>query len=216
MNKLNRIVISELNKSYGDQKIFEKFNLTVDNSFVAIQGSSGSGKSTLLRIIGGLDSLYTGSVMLDNVDLKSRKINLDIIRAKKVGFVFQFHYLLHNLTIKENILLPTKLLSLKESVAVDKTFSNLISILDIEKILDKTPLNCSGGERQRAAVARAMMNNPSIILADEPTGNLDNENSLKVAKLLQDINKFFGTTVLVATHDDKVASYADRVFLLNK
>ena len=203
------IKITNLKKSYSEEKVLKGINLTLDNGLVIIQGSSGSGKSTLLNILGTLDTQYEGSVEIGNKELKELKEGeKNLFRRQHMGFIFQFHHLINDLTILDNILLPSKLGKedkIEEAHELAKEFG-------IEHILNKQPVNTSGGERQRTALARALINNPNIIFADEPTGNLDNENSLKVAKLFKKISKDMGKLVIIATHDMIFTDFADQSF----
>jgi lipoprotein-releasing system ATP-binding protein len=181
---------------------------------VAISGQSGCGKSTLLNIIGGLDQADEGSVFLDGTDitLLSEK-DISIYRSKQIGFVFQFHYLLKDFTALENIMLPAYIAGLKKKEALDRA-KQLLADVKLEDRRGHFPSQLSGGERQRVAVARSMVNNPAIILADEPTGNLDPQNSDIVAELLYENAQRRNKTLIVVTHDKKVAQRASVRFIL--
>jgi lipoprotein-releasing system ATP-binding protein len=174
----------------------------------AIRGISGSGKSTLLNIIGGLDRLDEGSVFINGNEISSlSEKELSIYRSKHVGFIFQFHYLLKDFTALENIMLPAYIAGLKKKDAIERARS-LLADIKLEDRGGHFPSQLSGGERQRVAVARSMVNEPAIILADEPTGNLDPQNSEIVAQLLYESAQKRGKTLIVVTHDKKVADMA--------
>jgi len=175
---------------------------------VAISGQSGSGKSTLLNIIGGLDRTDEGSVFIGNEEITSlSEKEISVYRSKKVGFIFQFHYLLKDFTALENIMLPAYIAGMKKNEAIDRAKALLVDV-KMEDRKGHFPSQLSGGERQRVAVARSMVNNPALILADEPTGNLDPQNSEIVAELLYESAQKWGKTLIVVTHDRKVASRA--------
>ena len=184
----------------------------------AISGQSGSGKSTLLNIIGGLDRTDEGSVFI-GIDKKTEITSLsekDIsqYRSKSVGFIFQFHYLLKDFTALENIMLPAYIAGLKRKEALERA-KNLLADVNLEDRASHFPSQLSGGERQRIAVARSMVNDPAIILADEPTGNLDPQNREIVADLLYDSAQKRGKTLIVVTHDKRVADKASVRFVLD-
>jgi len=189
------------------------FEIEEGNS-AAINGQSGSGKSTLLNIIGGLDRANEGSVYIGNDDITSfSEKELSSYRSKKIGFIFQFHYLLKDFTALENIMLPAYIAGKKKKDAVE-TAKSLLADLKLEDRKNHFPSQLSGGERQRVAVARSMVNDPVLILADEPTGNLDPQNSEIVAQLLYEGAQKRGKTLIVVTHDKKVASNASIQLLL--
>ena len=177
---------------------------------LAISGQSGSGKSTLLNIIGGLDRCDEGNVVIgnDEITVLSEK-ELSLYRCKRVGFIFQFHYLLKDFTALENIMLPAYIAGAKKKDAIEMAKS-LLADVRLEDRKGHFPSQLSGGERQRVAVARSMVNEPSIILADEPTGNLDPQNSEIVTELLYESAHKRGKTLIVVTHDEKVASRASK------
>jgi len=180
----------------------------------SVSGQSGSGKSTLLNIIGGLDRCDEGKVFIggDEITSLSEK-ELSLYRSKRVGFIFQFHYLLKDFTALENIMLPAFIAGVKKKDAVE-TAKSLLADVKLEGRSGHFPSQLSGGERQRVAVARSMINDPAIILADEPTGNLDPQNSEIVAELLYEGAQKRGKTLIVVTHDKKVASRASIRLLL--
>ncbi|MBQ2831773.1 ABC transporter ATP-binding protein [Methanobrevibacter sp.] len=209
---MNAVEIKDLYKSYEDGKIkaLNGVNLTIaDGEFVSIIGPSGSGKSTLLNMLGALDIPDSGSITVAGQDLsKSKKLNE--FRAKKIGFIFQLHNLIPNISVRENIEIP--MYTQKMSSAEMKV--RALKLLDDVGLRDKAdilPNKLSGGERQRVAIARALANNPSIILADEPTGSLDSKTSSKILKLLIDLHEDKNVTLIIVTHDMDVAKLADRV-----
>lgn len=210
MSKL--IVIENLVKAFeeGKVKALDNVNLGIEEGeFIAIMGPSGSGKSTLLNMIGGLERPTAGKVILDDVDLSKVK-NLDAIRAKKIGFVFQLHNLIPVLTARENVEIPMFELRLSNQERVRKA-EDLLRMVALGDRLDFLPAKLSGGERQRVAIARSLANNPKIILADEPTGNLDSQSGDEIAHLFQELNKK-GHTIVLVTHDKEIASYTNIIY----
>ncbi len=179
--------------------------------FVAIMGASGSGKSTLLGLLAGLDTPTSGSIVLDGVDITGlSEDKLALVRGKKIGFVFQSYQLLPTLTAEENVLLPYELAGGDVSAGVDRARALLESV-GLGDRLDHYPVQLSGGEQQRVALARAFMVKPPILMADEPTGNLDSVNGAHVLDLLLMLNQREGTTLVLVTHDQALASRADRI-----
>jgi lipoprotein-releasing system ATP-binding protein len=179
-----------------------------EGASVAISGQSGSGKSTFLNIIGGLDRTDEGSVFIGDDEITSlSEKELSVYRSKKVGFIFQFHYLLKDFTALENVMLPAYIAGISKKDAMDRARS-LLADVKLEERGGHFPSQLSGGERQRVAVARSMVNDPALILADEPTGNLDPQNSEIVAQLLYEGAQKRGKTLIVVTHDKKVAARA--------
>ncbi|MDR2796022.1 MAG: ABC transporter ATP-binding protein [Spirochaetaceae bacterium] len=189
------------------------FNIAQGSS-VSIAGSSGSGKSTLLNILGGLDRADSGEVVVDDnrIDKLTEK-HLTRYRRKSVGFIFQFHYLLNDFTALENVMLPAYISGASKKAALEKARA-LLADVNMENRADHLPQQLSGGERQRVAVARSIVNDPAVILADEPTGNLDKENSALVAGILYDAAEKWGKTLIVVTHDENVAARALRRYIL--
>jgi lipoprotein-releasing system ATP-binding protein len=180
----------------------------------AISGQSGSGKSTLLNILGGLDRCDAGSVFVGGMEITAlAEKGLSSYRSKKVGFIFQFHYLLRDFTALENVMLPAYIAGMKKKRAVERA-RELLADLMLADRAGHFPSQLSGGERQRVAVARSMVNDPDLILADEPTGNLDPDNSALVTELLYASAEKWGKTLLVVTHDEKLASRAERCYML--
>jgi len=212
------IELKLIDKSYGNQKILDKISLNIKKGeFISIVGPSGAGKTTLLNIIGTIedfDKTEKSKFLINSQDItKLNDKNLSKFRNNNIGFVFQFHQLLPELTVEENILLPTMIKG-DDKDSSDKYFIELISILGIDGILNKYPNSISGGERQRAAVARAMINKPSILLADEPTGNLDSKNEEEIISLFKKVNKDLGVTIILVTHNDNFSKLADKCFTL--
>lgn len=189
------------------------FNVS-KGSFIAITGESGSGKSTLLHMLAGLELPTSGEIILDQTNIYSfNEDQLTIFRRRQIGMVYQFYNLIPTLNVKENILLPI-LLDRKE---VDNAYFNqIISSLHIEDELDSYPNNLSGGQQQRVALARALIHHPSVLLCDEPTGNLDSTNAREIVDLLKMIAKKHDTTILLITHDMNIAMQADVVYWMEK
>ena len=207
------IVLKDISKSFGNQKILNNISLKISNGdFVSVVGPSGAGKTTLINIIGTIESFDPGQnseLKLDGVEVSKLKQNeISRFRNENIGFVFQFHQLLPELNCEENILLPIRI-GRKNLYDFKERLLSLSKTLNIEKILNKKPDFISGGEKQRVSFARALINNPKIILADEPTGNLDSVNSRKIIELLQKINKKYGVTVIYVTHNEQFAKTAN-------
>lgn len=204
----------QLKKYYGSGenqvKALNGVNLEVERGeFLAIVGTSGSGKSTLLHMLGGLDYPTSGKVYVDDKDIsKLRKDALCIFRRRKIGFIFQSYNLVPVLNVYENIVLPVEL----DGNEVDKGYVNqVIAVLGLKEKLNKLPNQLSGGQQQRVAIARALAAKPAIVLADEPTGNLDSATSQDVLGLLKVTGEKFGQTIVMITHDDEIAQMADRI-----
>ena len=212
------LTIKELCRTYGSGEIkvdaLKNINLTINQGeFVAIVGASGSGKSTLLHVMAGLDKPTEGNVIIDNQDIYTLDgDNLAVFRRRKIGFVFQSYNLIPVLTLEENIQLPVLL----DHQKIDKDYLNeLLELLGLRDRKDHLPSQLSGGQQQRATIARALIYKPSIIFADEPTGNLDKENSKEVMELLKLSSKKYKQTLVVVTHDLEIASAADRIITLS-
>ncbi len=184
-------------------------------SFSSLIGASGSGKSTLLHVLGALDRPTEGEVIFDNTQIsRLTDDELSDFRNSKVGFIFQFHYLLPEFSVLENVLIPNMIQTDTESPEVLERATELLEYVGVGHILNKSAGNISGGEQQRTAIARALINQPDLILADEPTGNLDSVNSEKVLDLLRKINRELNTTILLVTHDASLAEKTDRIIEL--
>lgn len=212
----NIIRLNKVNKIYGNQiKIQVLFDLDLDikaKSFNGIIGASGSGKSTLLNIVGTLDKPTSGSVMIDGVQTDQMNKNaLAKLRNETIGFIFQFHYLLPEFTAFENVLMPYYIKGQKFDKKLNDRAHELMDLVGLSKVKNNLAGNMSGGQQQRTAIARALINNPRIILADEPTGNLDSETTEVIYELLRDINKKFETTFVIITHDRRIAEKTDRI-----
>ena len=211
--------IKEVTKTYNSKGIsypvLKGVTATIpDGSFVAVMGPSGSGKTTLLNCLSGFLTADSGKVLLDGQDiLTGNETALAEIRQHKLGFVFQDFMLLNGLTIQENIFLP-QIIAGKSQKKMEKNTDNLLSMFHIEDIAKKYPAEVSGGQKQRASIARALSNNPSIILADAPTGNLDTKSSAAVIGAFLDAKEKIGATIFMVTHDAFAASYADKVIAL--
>lgn len=211
------VKIEGLNKIYGkgNTKVsaLKDINLTInEGEFVAIVGPSGSGKSTLLHLLGGVDRPTSGKVYIDGVDIYSlSEKELAIFRRRKVGFIFQFYNLVPVLTAEENMQLP---MLLDQKKVNKKHFNELVDILGLEDRKNHLPNQLSGGQQQRVSIGRALAYNPSIVLADEPTGNLDSKNGKEIVDLLKISIKKYNQTLILITHDLDIASQADRVIVI--
>lgn len=186
----------------------------VSGEFVGIMGPSGSGKTTLLNILSGIDKLTSGIVEISGKNINEMAKNeLALFRRQRLGFVFQEYNLLDSLTLKENVMLPMILDNKDPEEISDKT-NEVMSMFEISAIMDKYPHSVSGGQQQRAAISRAIVNNPEIIFADEPTGNLDSKASKVVLKCLEKLNSLKQSTILIVTHDPFAASYCNRIIFI--
>ncbi len=213
----NILELKNINKVYGEkiktQVLFDVNLKFAESSFNSIIGESGSGKSTLMNIIGTLDKATSGDVIIDGRNISNmNKDQLSVLRNETIGFIFQFHFLLPEFTVLENVLMPYKI---KNNNIVDKAgldrANELIEIVGLSKVKNNKATDISGGQQQRGAIARALINNPRIILGDEPTGNLDSETTETVFSLLKEINQLYKSTFILITHDKKVAERADRI-----
>ena len=209
------IDIKKLKKTFldGSKKlhVLKDINLKIEKgSIVTIKGPSGSGKSTLLSIIGTLDNADSGELSINGISIQE-DINIDKLRNKSIGFVFQFHNLISELSLDENVSLP-KMIA-KEPLDKEELIE-LFEYFDLKDRMNSFPNDLSGGEKQRVAVMRAIINNPSIIIADEPTGNLDKENALKMMSLFQKLNTERKLTIIIATHDEDVFNIGHKKYQL--
>jgi lipoprotein-releasing system ATP-binding protein len=206
-----QLEVRNLRKSYDDGRIdaLRGVSLTIDaGEYIAISGPSGSGKSTLLQLLGGLDVATSGEVLFENAVLGT-SIDLDEYRAHRIGFVFQAFYLLPTLRAIENVQVPMMAVSSNSRSRADRAEA-LLRELGLDHRLTQYPNELSAGERQRVAIARALANNPSILLADEPTGNLDSVNSARIMEILTGIQKKRGMTLIIVTHENDIANAAPR------
>ena len=207
--------IKKLTKTFSDGSrklhVLKDINLQIDEgNIITIKGPSGSGKSTLLSIIGTLDNADSGELLINGISIQENT-NIDKLRNKSIGFVFQFHNLISELTLEENVSLP-KMIA-KEQWDKDELIE-LFEYFDLKDRMNSFPNDLSGGEKQRVAVMRAVINNPSIIIADEPTGNLDKENALKMMSLFQKLNTEKKLTIIIATHDEDVFNIGHKKYQL--
>jgi len=215
----NIIIVKNLKKVYktGDTflSILNGLNLSIKKGeVVAIVGSSGSGKSTLLNLIGGLDKPTSGIIILNNKHIeKTTEKELSEFRNSNIGFIFQFHHLLSEFTVVENVMIPYLILNFNRNKAYERSIE-LLKILGIYDKRDYKPSKLSGGESQRAAIARALVNSPEIILADEPTGNLDLKTAEDIKELLFSVTKKLGHTMVIVTHNESISNMADVTYLL--
>lgn len=215
---MNREVLQLINidKSYGEKivtKVLNNINLTFyEGEFTAIIGQSGSGKSTLLNIIGSLDKPTSGDILFrgDNISHFTNN-EMANFRNRSIGFIFQFHFLLPEFTVLENVLMPTWIKYGYDTEKDKERALELLEYVGLKDFINRNSSNLSGGQQQRVAIARALMNNSDIILADEPTGNLDSESSKQIYKLLREINLKFKTTFIIVTHDSRISDMCDRV-----
>ncbi|MFY9085513.1 ABC transporter ATP-binding protein [Aliarcobacter cryaerophilus] len=198
------IEVKNLAHYYNNDKALENINLEINKGeFVCLVGESGSGKSTLLSIISTLLKPTKGELFFENLNYKNIK-DIDDFRKTNIGFIFQFHYLINYLTVKENI-------KIANEKATDNEIYNLLKILRIDNLSNKYPNEISGGQRQRVAIARALINKPKVIIADEPTGNLDSKNSLNVFEIFKKLSQE-QVTIIVATHDKNLANFATKIY----
>ena len=208
--------LKNVDKIYtGAEDTQELFDITLSfdsGSCNSIVGESGSGKSTLLNIMGTLDVPTKGEVIIDGIGtVDMDKNRLAVLRNKTIGFVFQFHYLLSEFTAIENVLIPYLINNRRTSKEIIEKANELFEMLGITRWKDSPVTKMSGGQQQRTAIARALINNPKILIADEPTGNLDSETTDKICGSFREINQRFGTTFIVVTHDRRVAAKTDRI-----
>lgn len=209
--------VKNLTKTYGKGetmvKALDDVSFSVPKGqFVAIVGPSGSGKSTLLHILGGVDKATSGSVFIEGTDISMlNETTLAIFRRRQIGLIYQFYNLIPILTVEENMTLPLLLDGQKVN---KKKLDNLVETLGLAHRVKHLPNELSGGQQQRVSIGRALMNNPALVLADEPTGNLDSKNSREIVDLLRTINKENNQTIIIITHDEKIALSADRIIAI--
>ena len=205
------IKANNIHLSFGDLEVLKGVNLHIKKGeFVSIVGASGAGKTTLLQILGTLEKPTSGSVLIDGIMISNSSDNqLSKFRNNNIGFVFQFHNLLAEFTALENVCLPAFIAG-KNKLETEKRAMELLTLLNIENRSSHKPSELSGGEQQRVAVARALINSPSIILADEPSGNLDSKNAEELHNLLLKLNKELNQTIVVVTHNNKLANITGR------
>lgn len=209
--------IQNLSKTYGKGdtlvRALDNVSFSVEKGeFVAIVGPSGSGKSTLLHILGGVDTATSGTVIIDKTDISTLdETALAIFRHRQIGLIYQFYNLIPILTVEENLTLPLLLDGRKPDKA---RVNDIIQKLGLANRMNHLPNQLSGGQQQRVAIGRALINNPALLLADEPTGNLDSENSREIISLLRSFNKEFNQTVIMITHDERIALSADRIIAI--
>lgn len=212
------VELKKINKIYGiktpnpTQVLFDLDLSFEESTFNSIIGQSGSGKSTLLNILGTLDKATSGDVFINGKNTQAMKKNeLSNLRNEAIGFIFQFHYLLPEFTALENVLMPYRISKKPVTEEVMNRALELLDVVGLTRVKDNLAINMSGGQQQRVAIARALINNPKIILADEPTGNLDSDTTEQVYELLREINLRYKTTFIIITHDRHIAEKADRI-----
>ncbi|MFA6778527.1 MAG: ABC transporter ATP-binding protein [Paludibacteraceae bacterium] len=206
------IKADNINKSFGQLNVLKNVNIEVEKGeFVTIMGPSGAGKTTLLQILGTLDRPDSGSIKINGISTFSlSEKELSVFRNTHIGFVFQFHQLLPEFTALENIMIPAMIGNKTKAEAKERALE-LLEFLNIAERAQHKPNELSGGEKQRVAVARALMNKPDVILADEPSGSLDSKNKEELHKLFMDLKEKFGQTLVIVTHDPELASISDRI-----
>ena len=205
------IVAQKIHFSYGNLKVLKGLDLHIEKGeFVSIVGTSGSGKTTLLQLLGTLENTESGEIIIDKKAVqKLSEKELAIFRNQKIGFVFQFHNLLAEFSALENVCLPAYIAGISKKQA-EKKAKEILSMLGLGNRMTHKPGELSGGEQQRVAVARALINSPAVILADEPSGNLDSKNAKDLHELLLELNQEKGQTIVIVTHNDELANMANR------
>ncbi len=209
------IAIKNLQKSFGSLKVLKGISLNVKKGeIVSVVGPSGAGKTTLLQIVGTLSRPDSGSVVIDGTEVSKLNDNdLSAFRNSRIGFVFQFHHLLPEFTAFENICIPGYIGG-RDRKDVEKKAEELIDMMGLRERREHKPAELSGGEQQRVAIARALINSPAVILADEPSGNLDSKNRDEIHRLFLSLRDSFGQTIIIVTHDDSLAAMADRKIIM--
>ncbi len=207
------IKTKNIKKSYGQLQVLQGISLSVEKGeFVSIVGASGAGKTTLLQIIGTLIDFDEGEVWINGVNIKALKDKeLSKFRNREIGFVFQFHHLLPEFSALENVMMPLLIQRKKRKEAETKA-KEILDYFGLLQRLDHKPNQLSGGEKQRVAIARAIITNPSVLLADEPTGNLDSHNTAEIFSLFKNLQKEFNQTIIIVTHNFELAKSTDRIF----
>jgi lipoprotein-releasing system ATP-binding protein len=206
------LIATDIHKSYGPLEVLKGVDIRIEKGeIISIAGSSGAGKSTLLHILGTLDLPDKGEIVIDNVNVSNLSgKKLAAFRNEHIGFVFQFHHLLPEFSAVENICIPAWIAG-KRTKTVEKRAHELLELLNLKERGDHKPGQLSGGEQQRVAVARALINNPSVVMADEPTGNLDSANAKELHNLFIDLRNRFQQTFLIVTHNEELAQLSDRL-----
>lgn len=209
------VVCKQIKKAYNNLEVLKGVDLQIEQGeIVAIVGASGAGKSTLLNILGTLDAPDSGSIEINGIQpFELKKKALSDFRNQQIGFIFQFHHLLPEFTAIENVCIPAYIKKTDRKQAEQKA-TELLTLLGLENRLNHKPSELSGGEQQRVAVARALINNPAIVLADEPSGNLDRSNSQNLYEIMSHLREELGQTFLIVTHDDSLAQNADRILTM--
>ncbi|MGL4654087.1 ABC transporter ATP-binding protein [Cetobacterium sp.] len=221
MTKNIVLELKDICKNYSTKtetlEIIKDLNLKIEEGdFISILGQSGSGKTTLLNLIGLLDSPTSGDIYIDNKKISVNSSNIDSIRNKTIGFVFQFHYLLPEFTALENVMIPALTEDFSKKAEIEKRALNLLKDVGVDHRANHKPTELSGGEKQRVAIARALINNPKILLLDEPTGNLDNETSEKIFSIFKQINNEKRQTIITVTHSRELAEISNKKLFLKK
>ena len=206
------IVCKNIHKSFGELKVLKGIDLSVSKGeVIAIVGPSGAGKTTLLQIMGTLDKVDSGIILYDDLDVSKMKDKEQAaFRNRSIGFVFQFHQLLPEFTALENVMIPALIANEKQSTARNSA-KDILDFLGLKDRMDHKPFELSGGEKQRVAVARALVNKPSVVFADEPSGSLDSQNKEELHQLFFDLRAEFNQTFVIVTHDESLAGLTDRI-----
>ena len=221
MTKNTILELKNICKNYSTKsetlEIIKNLNLKIEEGdFISILGQSGSGKTTLLNLIGLLDSPTSGDIYINNEKISTTSSDIDLIRNKTIGFVFQFHYLLPEFTALENVMIPALTQDFSKKNEIEKRALYLLKEVGVDHRANHKPTDLSGGEKQRVAIARALINNPSILLLDEPTGNLDNETSEKIFNIFKQINDKKRQTIITVTHSRELAEISNKKLFLKK